>query len=263
MKNHQKNMVKLLISAACLFLGISTTTAQKVVGLDNWFNHETDAKSGKVFHYTWNDTINSGFSQLGAVFVTHGAKLSTLSETPTKKNLAGIDIYIIVDPDTTRENPNPNYVTSLDIKYISKWVKKGGVLLLMANDGPNCEFTHFNKLAEEFGFHFVPVTLNPVTGKEWEMGAETNLPDHSLFKGVKKIYMKEVAPIVLSKMSKPVLRDGDYIFMAETTYGKGYVLAIGDPWIYNEYIGHSRLPESFENGKAADNLVKYLLKPGK
>jgi hypothetical protein len=64
-------------------------------------------------------------------------------------------------------------------------------------------------------------------------------------------------------MSKPVLRDGEYIFIAETEYGKGYVMAIGDPWVYNEYIGHSRLPVSFENGKAAVNLVKYLLKPGK
>jgi unsaturated rhamnogalacturonyl hydrolase len=263
MKNHQKNMVKLLISVACLFLGILTLHAQSTVGLDNWFNHETNAKTGKIFHYTWDDTLDSGFSQLGSVFLSQGARLSTLVTAPSKKALAGIDIYIIVDPDTTRENPNPNYVTPGDIKTISKWVKKGGVLLLMANDGPNCEFTHFNKLAEEFGLHFVPVTLNPVLNNNWEMGAETNLPDHPLFKGVKKIYMKEVAPIILSKMSKPVLRDGEYIFIAETEYGKGYVMAIGDPWVYNEYIGHSRLPVSFENGKAAVNLVKYLLKPGK
>ena len=31
------------------------------------------------------------------------------------------------------------------------------------------------------------------------MAAETNLPDHPLFAGVNKIYMKEVAPIILSK----------------------------------------------------------------
>jgi hypothetical protein len=259
MKNHQKNMVRLLISAACLFLAISTSHAQQVVGLDNWFNHETDAKSGKTFHYTWNDTLNSGFSQLGAIFTSHGARLSTLAEAPAKKNLKGCNIYIIVDPDTIKENPNPNYISDKHIKAISGWVKKGGVLLLMANDGPNCEFTHFNKLAEEFGFHFVPVTLNPVLNNNWEMGAETNFTDHPLFKGVKKIYMKEVAPIVLSKTAQPVLKDGDFVFIAETAYGKGHVLAIGDPWVYNEYIGHSRLPVSFENGKAAVNLCEYLI----
>jgi unsaturated rhamnogalacturonyl hydrolase len=260
MKHCKTNIIKLFLSTACLLFGLTTLHAQKVVALDNWFNHEINAKTGKIFHYTWNDSADSGFSQLGAVFTFKGAKLATIAEAPTKKTLAGVDIYIIVDPDTTRENPNPNYVRSKDIKVISGWVKKGGMLLLMANDGPNCEFTHFNKLAEAYGFHFVPVTLNPVTGKEWEMGAETNLPDHPLFKGVKKIYMKEVAPIILSKLSKPVLKDGEHVFIAETTYGKGYVLAIGDPWIYNEYIGHSRLPESFENGKAAENLCSYLIK---
>jgi hypothetical protein len=259
MKNHQKNPMQFFIYVACLFLGISASHAQPIVGLDNWFNHETNAKTGKIFHYTWNDSLDSGFSQLGEVFKSKGAQLTTIAEAPTKKGLKGKDIYIIVDPDTTRENPQPNYIMAKDIKAISAWVKKGGVLLLMANDGPNCEFTHFNQLAEAFGFHFVPVTLNPVTGKEWEMGAEMNFPDHALFKGVKKIYMKEVAPIVLSKSAQPVLKDGEFVFIAETAYGKGHVLAIGDPWVYNEYIGHSRLPVSFENGKAAVNLCEYLI----
>jgi unsaturated rhamnogalacturonyl hydrolase len=259
MKNHQKNKAKLFTSIVCLFLGITSLHAQKVVGLDNWFNHEINAKTGKVYHYTWSDSLDSGFSQLGGVFTSKGARLTTIKSAPVKKALSGVDIYIIVDPDTTKENPNPNYVTAEDVKSIAKWVKKGGVLLLMANDGPNCEFTHFNRLAEEFGFHFVPITLNPVLNNNWEMGAEINLPEHPLFKGVKKIYMKEVAPILLAKYAVPVLKDGEFIFIAETRYGKGYVLAIGDPWVYNEYIGHNRLPESFENGKAAVNLCSYLI----
>lgn len=234
--------------------------AQPVVGLDNWFNHETNPKTGKIFHYIWNDTLNSGFSQLGDVFRSKGAKLATITTAPTRKALSGFGIYIIVDPDTTAENPKPNYILDGDIKVISSWVKKGGVLLLMANDGPNCEFTHLNKLAAVFGFHFVPITLNPVLNNDWEMGAEINLPQHPLFKGVNKIYMKEVAPILLSGEAMPVLKDGQFTFIAETRFGKGYVLAIGDPWLYNEYIGHSRLPASFENEKAADNLCGYLIR---
>lgn len=253
-----------LINLAVLsFLLGNQVQAQKVVGLDNWFNHEIDSRTGKLFHYTWNDSLDSGFSQLGGCFISQGGTLTTISNQPDKKSLSKVDIYIIVDPDTTRENPNPNYLTEADIKVISGWVKKGGVLLLMANDGPNCEFTHFNKLAETFGFRFRPLTLNPVTGREWEMGAEINLPDHPLFSGVKKIYMKEVAPIIISKDAKVVLKDGNDVFMAETRYGKGYVLAIGDPWVYNEYIGHSRLPQDFENGKAALNLCSHLLSKSK
>ncbi|HCY41550.1 MAG TPA: hypothetical protein DHV48_09370 [Prolixibacteraceae bacterium] len=239
----------------------SGSFAQKSVGLDNWFNHETHAKTGKIFHYTWDDTENSGFAELGELFVNRGAKLKTISSAPNSQSMKDIDIYIIVDPDTLKENPNPNYVQSGDIKFLKKWVSKGGVLLLMANDGPNCEFMHFNQLAEVFGFRFQTQSLNPVINRNWEMGAEINLPEHQLFSGVKKIYMKEVGPIILSKNAKPVLTDGDgkSVFIAETRFGKGYVLAVGDPWLYNEYIHHKLLPESFENLKAANNLVDLLL----
>jgi len=235
--------------------------AQKTVGLDNWYNHETNPKTGKIFHYTWEDEQMSGFSQLGDLFEKQGAALKTIHTPPNKKSMKGIDIYIIVDPDTTKENPTPNYIESQDVKYLKKWVNKGGVLLLLANDGPNCEFTHLNDLAKCFEFQFHPQTLNPVTGKQWEMAAETNLPDHPLFSGVNKIYMKEVAPITLTGNAKSVLRDNDSnsIFIAENQYGKGYVLAVGDPWLYNEYIDHWLLPESFENLKAANNLVDLLL----
>lgn len=234
--------------------------SQPSVLLDNWFNHEIHAKTGKIFHYTWEDTLDSGFSQLGELFTEKGARLATQSGPPTRKALKNADVYIIVDPDTTRENPSPNYVTPGDIKNIARWVKKGGVLLLMANDGPNAEFTHFNKLAAIFGFTFLPETLNPVTGRNWEMGAESNLPDHPLFNGVRKIYLKEVAPITLTGKARPVLKSDDgSVFIAETGYGKGYVLAVGDPWLYNEYIGHSRLTTDFENGQAAANLVMVLL----
>lgn len=34
-----------------------------------------------------------------------------------------------------------------------------------------------------------------------------------------------------------------------------YIFAIGDPLIYNEYIDHAILPDTFENLKAAENLT--------
>ena len=173
--------------------------------------------------------------------------------------MSKIEVYIIVDPDTTSENPKPNYISPDDIASIKKWVSKGGVLAVLANDGPNCEFTHLNMLMSQFGMTFNHVTLHPVTGTNFEMGASTNLPDHPLFKGVKKIYIKEVSDINLSGTSKPILTEKGKVLMAENKFGKGYVFAIGDPWIYNEYIDHDRLPESFENRKAAENLTDLLL----
>jgi unsaturated rhamnogalacturonyl hydrolase len=256
---HKMKPVYLLVFI--LFSQTLACFAQKTVGLDNWYNHESNPKTGKIFHYTWDDTAMSGFSQLGKLFEKQDAVLKTIHAKPNRQSMKEIDIYIIVDPDTTKENPIPNYIELQDVKFLRKWVNKGGVLLLMANDGPNCEFTHFNDLAKVFGFQFHPQTLNPVNNRQWEMAAETNLPDHPLFSGVKKIYMKEVAPISLSGNAKSVLTDKDSnsTFIAESQFGKGYVLAIGDPWLYNEYIDHWLLHESFENLKAANNLVELLL----
>ena len=44
--------------------------------------------------------------------------------------------------------------------------------------------------------------------------------------------------------------------------GKGYVFAIGDPWIYNEYIDHDRLPEVLktESGGEPDGFAGLLSK---
>lgn len=252
------NMKRFLITALIIMaFTFCKSLAQPVVGLDNWFNHETN-KAGKSFHYLWTDTEFSGYSRWGEIFTSRGAKLSTLGK-PLASVLAKVDIYIIVDPDTTSENPSPNYIMPDDIKAIKEWVNKGGVLAILANDAPNCEFTHLNQLASKFGMTFNHVTLHPVPGDDFEMGASKNLPDHPLFRGVRKIYIKEVSDINLSGTAKPILKENGKVLIAENRIGKGYVFAIGDPWIYNEYIDHDRLPDSFDNRKAAENLTDLLL----
>jgi len=235
-----------------------TTIAQPVVALDNWYNNETNAKTEKPFHYLWTDTEFSGYSRWSEIFTSKGARITTLGR-PDANVLSKVDVYIIVDPVTTTETPKPNYLVPEDIKAIKAWVKKGGVLALLGNDAPNCEFTHFNQLTTQFGMTFNHVTLHPVTGTNFEMGASKNLPDHPLFEGVSKIYIKEVSDINLSGKAKAILTENGKVLIAENKYGKGYVFVIGDPWIYNEYIDHDRLPEDFDNRKAAENLTDLLL----
>jgi hypothetical protein len=246
----------ILLIAACS-VG-QNLKSQPVVGLDNWYNHETNANTGNLFHYLWTDTESSGYSRWGEIFTGRGAKLKTLGR-PDKDVLSKIDVYLIVDPDTTTETPKPNYLVPEDIQAIKNWVRNGGVLAVLANDAPNCEFTHLNMLMSQFGMTFNHVTLHPVTGTNFEMGASINLPGHRLFKGVTKIYIKEVSDIKLSGTAKAILTEKGKVLIAENKFGKGYVFAIGDPWIYNEYIDHDRLPESFENRKAAENLTDLLL----
>jgi unsaturated rhamnogalacturonyl hydrolase len=248
-------IIMLLIVSGFFYL---TTSAQPVVGLDNWYNREVNAKTGAPFHYLWTDTAFSGYSRWGKIFTSRGAKITTLGK-PDANVLSKVDIYIIVDPDTTTESKSPNYILPAETKAIAEWVKNGGVLAILANDAPNCEFTHLNQMSSQFGIYFNHVTLHPVTGTNFEMGASTNLPSHPLFKGVSKIYLKEIASISLSGTAKSILTENGNVLIAENRFGKGYVFAIGDPWIYNEYMDHDRLPASFENRKAAENLTDLLI----
>jgi unsaturated rhamnogalacturonyl hydrolase len=257
---------KLIIKKFLLFITVfsfvftlQNSFSQPVVGLDNWFNRETNAKTGQPYHYLWTDTEWSGYSRWGEIFKSRGANITTI-EKPLASALSSVDVYIIVDPDTTTESKSPNYIMPDDIKAIKKWIKKGGVMAILANDAPNCEFTHLNQLMRNFGMTFNHVTLHPVKGTEWEMGASKNFIKHSLFEGVSKIYIKEVSDINLSGKAKAVLDENNKVLIAEASYGKGYVFAIGDPWIYNEYIDHDRITPDFDNRKAADNLTDLLLR---
>lgn len=232
---------------------------QTHVLLDNYYNHEIQKKTGKDYHYLWSDKASSGFSEWGKIFEENGASIDTLQRAPETNSLSLFDIYIIVDPDTKLESASPHYIEEKDIRVIVSWVKKGGVLVLMANDSANCEFDHLNNLSEKFGIHFNQVSLNHVQGKQWEMGAITDLPENEIFSGVHKIYIKEASSLHLSEGAKPLLSTNGHVFIAINKMGKGYVLAVTDPWIYNEYIDHRNLPESFENMKAAKNFTRYLI----
>jgi unsaturated rhamnogalacturonyl hydrolase len=233
------------------------------VGLDNYFNNETrkNKKTGKEekFHYIIADTTNSGFADFAAIFKKDGAKISEIKSAPTAKILKPYSIYIIVDPDTPQETANPNYIEEKDITAITDWVKNGGVLILFANDKGNSEFEHLNNLAKQFGWHFNEVSLNRVEGNKYDMGAFVKLPLHPIFDSVNKIYMKEISTITVDAPQHIILKKDNDAAIAFKKFGKGAVLAIGDPWLYNEYIAHRKLPADFENMKAAQNLVKWLL----
>lgn len=247
------------------FLVSLSLSAQKKVMLDNYFNNELNAKTNLPFHYLWEDKAFSGFSEFGQIFTENGAVLSTLKEKPNAQNLKSAAVYIIVDPDNAKDAMNPNYMDKKAAAAIAKWVKAGGVLLLLTNDSSNCELVKFNLLASKFGITYnIDLNHPELRGEDkkirnFQSCASENLPNHPLFKGVKKIFIKEISSITCKKPAKAILTENGKTYMAESAYGKGYVLAVGDPWLYNEYIDHALLPADFENKKAAENLVKILL----
>ncbi len=255
-------MKKFLIGL--LFFACSATYADaqsKLVTLDSYFNneHQKNAEGQMVsFHYKWEETDNNGFSVLRTIFKSEGAQLETLYEKPTAASLKNTSIYIIVDPDTKKESPDPKFITFSDAGVIAQWVKAGGKLLLFANDSANVELTHFNELAGRFGIHFNNEMINHVADdRHFEDGA-IPIKNHPVFKTSAKIFMKDACSVSIKKPAAAMLRSKDAVIIAEAKYGKGTVVAVGDPWLYNEYM-NGRLPAGYENDKAANDLVKYLL----
>ena len=94
------NVSWLLLFAILPVFLMQNSFSQTVIGLDNWYNHETNAKTGKPFHYLWSDTEFSGYSRWGEIFTARGAKITTVAR-PDAKVLKKINIYIIEDPDST------------------------------------------------------------------------------------------------------------------------------------------------------------------
>ncbi|TDH27779.1 glycoside hydrolase family 88 protein [Segetibacter sp. 3557_3] len=230
--------------------------------LDNYFNNEVkkDITGDNVsWHYTWDEMNHGGFSLLGNLFEQHGAKLATLKSAPTAANLRNAGVYIIVDPDTQKESPRPNYVQPGDVTAISDWVRAGGILALFSNDSSNAEFTHFNTLAEKFGFRFNPELKNPVINNQYEQGAIVVEPGNPVFKTAKKVYIKELASLKVAKPTDAGLKHKGDNIVAVVKYGKGWVFAVGDPWFYNEYIDGRKLPAEYENFAAASDFVKWVL----
>ncbi len=238
----------------------------KTVLLDYYFNNERrkDVTGAQVrYHYTWEDMANSGYAIWGHIFRMNGAHTDSLSVAPTAANLKKASVYIITDPDNEKEAVSPNYPNEQDGKAIEDWVKAGGVLVLMSNDSANCEFPHFNHLAERFGVHFNFDCYHKVTGSQFNMGAFTMTVQDGIFKTTKKIYIKELSTLQLNGPAKPSFTDAGNNIMAVARIGKGTVFAVGDPWFYNEYTDGRKLPADFENYNAARDLAQWLLENAK
>jgi len=253
---------QLFIVAACVpalsALGQRNTPT---VLLDYYFNNEwrhTPAGDSVRFHYTWEDKANSGFSKLGDIFKSQGFALTSLPGAPAAADLAKASVYIIADPDIETENPRPNFISPADVRVIKNWVENGGVLVLMGNDKGNAEFQHFNQLAEAFGIHFNEDCVNHVIGNERSPGTIHIPAGDPIFKSSLQLYMKDVASLRLVSPARPAIVNNGATLAATARFGKGVVFAVGDPWIYNEYIDNHILPAPFQNMEGATAWVSWL-----
>jgi unsaturated rhamnogalacturonyl hydrolase len=233
----------------------------KTVLLDRYFNSEKRPDAGgklNFWHYTWEEKSHPGFYTWGKQFEKYGAKLASLDVAPTRENLKQASVYIIVDPDHVKDNPNPNFMQASYVAAVSDWVKKGGTLVLMANDSANCDLQHFNLLASAFGIEFTNESRNMVKNDVFDQGVVMS-GNNEVFSGDYKMYLKEISTLqVESPATALVQKDGENI-IAIARLGKGKVLAVGDPWLYNEYVDGRKLPAEYPNFKAAEQLAIWAL----
>lgn len=234
-----RHFAKILLYAVC-----ATAADKKTIAVDGWHNNEQQP------HYRWDGSYPGGFSQLGDVLQKLGGELKTIAEPLTAGNLKRVDCLIVVDPDTPTETETPHYFAADEIAAIEKWVKAGGTLVLLGNDKGNAEFVHFNQLAMKFGVQFVEGKyVNPQGVSKVHLKS-----NHAVFAGDLDFYAVDLAPLKISAHKPEILlADNGIDLMARVKHGKGSVLALGDPWLYNEYINTGN------NRQIGENLFRYLL----
>lgn len=241
----------------------TAASPSREVLLDAWYNSQRRKNTAgelELFHYKWNDKTDSGFSLFGQIFRSDGMTTATLESPPTLAKLTGAKIYIIVSPDNPAKNPHPHYMTAAEAEPIAAWVRSGGILLLMENDPANADIEHMNILADRFGLHFNNVLAHHVVGDQFAMGRIDVRSPAPPFTHPHVLYMKDTCSLALSKNARPLLQWKGDTLMATAQYGKGTVVAVADPWLYNEYIDNHRLPAEYDNFAAGQEFVRWLLR---
>ena len=234
----------------------------RTVLIDGWFNSQQriDAFGQKVyFHYKWNAWDEPGYSLFGHIFRNFGADTDELEAEPTLAGLRKAQVYVIASPDNLDKNSRAHFANAEDAAQIASWVKSGGVLMIMENDTSFADLDHFNVISEKFGIHFNSVLRKHVIGTDWDQGKIVIAGNGPIFHHPHTIYVKDVCTISVSSPAHAVLTEGDDIFMATAKYGKGTVYAMVDPWLYNEYTDGRKLPATFDNFAAGNELVRWIL----
>ena len=226
---------------AAVIFSTALLTAASPVLLDGYHNNETKDPD----HYRWENTKSGGFSELERLVRSLGGEARTLRQPVTLASLGDARVFVIVDPDTPTESEHPKYIETSENLALEQWVRAGGRLVLLANDKGSAEFAHLNKLAGKFGIEFLETTHKNAKGE-----------DHITVSGPDALhaYLVSAAPLKLVNPNAKVwLEDAGTPLAAMVPHGKGFVFAIGDPWLYNEYIDRAN------NRQLAETVFRTLI----
>jgi unsaturated rhamnogalacturonyl hydrolase len=82
-----------------------------------------------------------------------------------------------------------------------------------------------------------------------------------VFQTAGSVFIKQLSTIDIKKPAESVYSENGEVLMAAARVGEGVVFAVGDPWFYNEYVDGRKIPPMYQNYRAAENLVKWIIGP--
>jgi unsaturated rhamnogalacturonyl hydrolase len=129
---------------------------------------------------------------------------------------------------------------------------------MMENDPANADIAHFDLLADRFGLHFNNVLVHHVVGDDFPAG-RIDVGATAPFTHPHTIYMKDTCSLTLSGKAVPLIVWKGDTLMAWTRFGRGIVVAVTDPWLYNEYTDGKKLPPMYDQQKAGREFVAWIV----
>jgi unsaturated rhamnogalacturonyl hydrolase len=151
-------------------------------------------------------------------------------------------------------------MTENQAQVIADWVGEGGVLMVFENDPEHADISKMNTLMDRFGIHFNNTLRNTVISRQYEQGAVDIAGGGLVFKQPHHAFMKEICTISTVDQARAEAQKNGETLIATSRYGKGWVFATVDPWLYNEYLDGRRLPSHFDNLETGRELVGWALR---
>ena len=88
---------------------------------------------------------------------------------------------------------------------------------------------------------------------------EIKQPQRAVHRPAHALHEGHVLAVSCRKGAKALLEWKGDTLMAVAHYGKGTVVAVTDPWLYNEYTDGRKLPAEYDNFAAGREFVRWLL----
>ena len=173
------------------------------------------------------------------------------AERPSMKNLKDVDVVLISNPSANpvNGNPLPAMLEERDRRQLSRFIKKGGGVIIMGNqENHNLETENVNQFLKKFGMQWtenytdakglnIPQGTPVLGGLKWAYytGNQIQL---TATKNVEHWTVQND----LSQAPLKGKRDAKGVLLASASFGKGRLVAVTDSgWIINSVLAGNGL----------------------